>query len=164
MRINTEKYLNLGVDIIIYCGIVTHIPLINVYRVEHPATKTGPWNSWVSDAFQELDEDTQEKMWKTRCAMSAITNTYMTDRSHPNVIIDFMKWSSALVCAAYSIEQLREWFSPEVIEVLFDGDYTLMKYTLKEDDVHFGTSGKQCAFNPEHVCESEDLSLLPLVA
>ena len=25
MRINTEKYLNLGVDIIIYCGIVTHM-------------------------------------------------------------------------------------------------------------------------------------------
>lgn len=25
MRTNTEKYLNLGVDIIIYCGIVTHM-------------------------------------------------------------------------------------------------------------------------------------------
>lgn len=57
-----------------------------------------------------------------------------------------------IVCGCSTLEQLREWFPYETVQLLDDDDYCLAEYEVK-DPKYFEIGGNQVLFSKEHaVC------------
>ena len=139
---------------------------ITVYRVEHSVLRSGPWNTSVHRDYGKLLSDDQKA--SERAARWALNDFFYDNeeyrQSHPNVREDIKGWSADYVCAAPSLELLRDWFcDPECQGLLLDADFTVKEYVVESAAVLHSYSGRQVGFLDSGVVECRDLTLLALI-
>ena len=131
-----------------------------IYRLEHPATETGPWCADGSDAYCQRELVSLDQ----RSAMVAV-KTYLNKKTnmntHRGVYDDFgWSWNERLRCACPSLDTLNSWFlchGQDFVDMLHHAGFKLYAITLNAGDVWTASSKLQCAFDQDADCEKVEI-------
>lgn len=98
---------------------------------------------------------------------TVLTSSISNLEHHPLIGRDVgldMGLARALCCGTESIRMLRHWFpSREVVEILQEMDMHIYAYTIDFDDVAFGRSGTQVAFNTKDAISYKKIPITRLL-
>lgn len=128
-----------------------------IYRLEHPATETGPWCADWSDAYYQLTPEQRSTMVAVKTYLNKKTNM----NTHRGVHDDFgWAWTERLRCACPSLDTLNSWFlchGREFVDMLQHAGFKLYAITLSAGDVWTASSKLQCAFDQDADCEKVEI-------
>lgn len=138
--------------------------LVTLYRVQHRELKYGPWNAHLSDHTIGWNGD-WDKIETARLAVTAMYNEMpeSVKSRHVTAWQDFMGWNERYVCAAESIEQLKEWFKcKQAYQAMLDAGFTVVMVKVPFEFVKTSRSRNQMAYDMFCVEEETDLGLLTI--
>jgi len=130
-----------------------------LYRVEHPVTKTGPWNSEIVDGFLNCTDAQKEALRDLKVYINS-DQMYEHFRRHIPVHMDFAVWNDRMICAVDSKKQLREWFNDETLLIhLMVAGFTVVKITIDSNKVFRGFTGMQFGIDQYEDFTKKDIGL-----
>ena len=136
---------------------------ISVFRLEHPVTGYGPWQSIRYDKFPK-DCKLYNMIIKAANVLSEQWEKYPSHRAPWDDGLAMFDSSQLFGCTTLST--LQTWFnvSDQYIDALFDAGFTVVEYILpkKASSFDLSDSRRQAIFDPDEAIEKKDLGFLAL--
>ena len=139
--------------------------ITTIYRIEHQATNTGPWQA--CNDLAESDDMAAREQRKAAYAFRDYLNEKLDLGEFPGASIDFgfsFRHGEHL-CASPNKEVVHKWFDTDrddIKEMVHNAGYRVLKIRIDSSKLLRSRSGMQVAFKREDIKKVDILSIMDL--